>query len=261
MAHYALLVELGVFLEVSIGPPLIGPASPPLPVPPPTTLLGALAYPYLREQGVPEVVYVDGKPCSPAVRIIEKVHYASAGFYGRIEQRTLERVIQAFYLREQYLSDVKKLWSVSQRGFTSYADDRLYLFYIVSDPELAKYAYGITRVGRKESIVVVRNVIVKPLEELISKERDGSTIFYTPKNCAKVCEGSFEFKMSKLHKDNLCKTVKPEILEEYYVPGFDGMKCRASDEGVFLWLPVDEVEDDVLRDYPMILVPKDVLGV
>jgi CRISPR-associated protein Cas5a/b/c len=261
MTRYALLIKLDVFSGVSTGPPLIGPASPPLPAPPPSTLLGALAYPYLREQGVPEVVYVDGKPCSPAVKIIEKVHYASAGFYGRIEQRTLERVIQAFYLRKSHLSDVKMLWSIAQRGFTSYADDVLYLFYIVSDPELAKYAYGITRIGRKESIVVVRNVIVRPLEELISSERDGSTIFYTPKNCAKLCEGSFEFKMSKLHKDNLCKTVKPEILEEYYVPGFDGMKCRASDEGVFLRLPVDEVEDDVLRDYPAIIVPKKVLGV
>jgi len=261
MTRYALLVELEVFSEVSIGPPLIGPASPPIPAPPPTTLLGTLAYPYLRERGVPDVVYVDGKPCSPAVKMIEKVYYASAGFYGRVEQRTLERVIQTFYLRKQNLLDVKKLWGVAQRGFTSYADDRLYLFYIVSDFELAKYAYGITRVGRKESIVVVRNVVVKPLEELVSSERDGSTIFYTPKDCAKPCEGSFKFKMSKLYKDNLCKAVKPEILEEYYVPGFDGMRCRASEKGVFLKLPVDEVEDDVLRDYPMILIPKDVLGV
>jgi CRISPR-associated protein Cas5a/b/c len=261
MSRYALLVELEVFSEVSIGPPLIGPASPPMPAPPPTMLLGALAYPYLRERGVPDVVYVDSKPCSPAVKMIEKVHYASAGFYGRVEQRTLERVIQTFYLRKQHLPDLKKLWGVAQRGFTSYADDRLYLFYIVSDFELAKYAYGITRVGRKESIVVVRNVVVKPLEELVSSERDGSTIFYTPKDCAKLCEGSFEFKMSKLYKNNLCKAVRPEILEEYYVPGFDGMRCRASEKGAFLRLPVDEVEDDVLRDYPMILIPKDVLGV
>jgi CRISPR-associated protein Cas5a/b/c len=260
MTRYALLVELEVFSEVSIGPPLIGPASPALPAPPPTTLLGALSYPYLREQRLPEVVYEDGEMCSPAVKLIEKVHYASAGFYGRVEQRTLERVIQTFYLRKPHLKDLTKLWSVAQRGLTVYADNKLYLFYVISDPELVKYAYGITRVGRKESMIVVRSVVWKPVEELVTTELDGLTIFYTPKECAKWCEGSFEVEMSTIHRDNLCKTLTPRVTEKYYIPGFDGMKCKASDNGVFLRLPVDEVEDTALREYPMILVPKRAIG-
>jgi CRISPR-associated protein Cas5a/b/c len=260
MTRYALLVELEVFSEISIGPPLIGPALPALPAPPPTTLLGALSYPYLREQTIPEVVYVNNKMCSPAVKLIDKVHYVSAGFYGRIEQRALERVIQTFYLRKEHLKDVMKLWSVAQRGLTVYADNKLYLFYVISDPELAKYAYGITRVGRKESIVVVRSVVLKPLKELVTNELDGLTIFYTPKECAERCEGSFEVKMSTIHEDNLCKTLTPKVVEKYYIAGFDGMRCKASDNGLFLRLPVDEVEDVTLREYPMILVPKKAIG-
>lgn len=274
MTHYALLVELEVFSEVSIGPPLIGPAPPALPAPPPTTLLGALSYPYLREREIPETIYVNGRPCSPAVKLIDRVHYASAGFYGRVEQRTLERVIQAFYLRKDHLyekgekgvegerpKDVRMLWSVAQRGLTLYADDKLYLFYVVSDPELAMYAHGIARVGRKESIAIVRSVVMRPLKELVTDEREGPTIFYTPKECADRCEGSFEVEMSVIHEDNLCKALTPSVVNKYYIPGFNGMKCKASDNGVFLRLPVDEVEDTTLRDYPMILVPKSVLGV
>jgi CRISPR-associated protein Cas5a/b/c len=260
MTRYALLIELEVFSEVSIGPPSIGPASPALPAPPPTTLLGALSYPYLRERKIPETIYVNDRPCSPATKLIDGVHYASAGFYGRVEQRTLERVIQAFYLRKRYLKDATKLWSIAQRGLVSYADDKLYLFYVVSNPELAIYAHGITRIGRKESIVVVRNVVLRNLRELVTSEREGFTIFYTPKECAEWCEGSFEVEMSVIHEDNLCKTTTPKTTK-YYVPGFEGMRCRASEEGVFLRLPVDELEDITLKDYSMILIPKSVLGV
>jgi len=256
MGLYGVLVELDVFSEVSVSPQLIGPSSPTLPAPPPTTLLGALAYPYLRKKKVSEVTYVNGKPCSPVVELISKVHYASAGFYARTEQRVLERVNQTLYLRRAHLDKLEMAWTVAQRGITIYADDKLYLFYIVSDPRLIQYAWGITRVGRKESIVVVRNVIVGLLEDLIAEEHEGLTIFYTPKNAAEWCEGASEVRMNILDVDNLCKIETPKA-GQFYIPDFDGMKCRASENGVFL--RITDVQDPISNRPLMILVPKDVI--
>jgi len=257
MELYGVLVELDVFSEISVAPPLIAPSTTTLPAPPPTSLLGALAYPYLREKKIPEMIYVDGKLCSPAMELLNSVHYASAGYYARIEQKLLERVNQTFYLRRAHLGKVEMIWTVAQRGMVNYADDKLFLFFIISDQRLIGYAWGITRIGRKESIVIVRNITAKPLKDLVTNEREGITRFYAPKYIAEWCEGSTEVEMYILDTDNLCKAKTPKT-EKFLIPNYDGMYCRASDKGVFLKIDAQVANS---QESFLILVPRNLVGV
>lgn len=219
--RYAVLVKLKVPYGISVYYPQATTTAPAYPLPPPTTLIGALAYPYLRKTADSEVEIVGGKPYSLARRLLNKVLYTSAGSEGYSMSRDVERVLQAIYLRKDYWGRAEMLYTIGVRGVTYYLDDNLYILYIVSDRSLADYAYGIVRLGRKESMVTVEDVVVERVEDVVKAVGRGSfkTIFYYLTKVATGCqeERAYIIHMPKLSETNFTSTRLPET-EEYCVP-------------------------------------------
>ena len=128
--------------------------------------------------------------------------------------------------------------------------DRLYALYIVKDDTtiLADYAYGIIRVGRKESLVSIDEVIVKPIDKVITEEKRCKTKFYFPSSIAsewgrRGIDG-IEINMPILHRDNFMK--KEPRLDKFIVPApyaTEPINVKVNDEGIMiridnLYIPV-----------------------
>lgn len=234
--YYALFVELDVFFDVSVYYPQTSQATPSYPLPPPTTLVGSLAYPLNREKGVLEVVTTpEEQMCSSAVKLLDDVHYATSGSLGYVTYKSLERIHQHLYMRKEHWKHIDLAWSVAPRGGSTFLDDKLYVLYITKNPELASYAWGITRIGRKESHVIVRDVNLFRLEDLATEKLEESTYFYVPATIIHSCTNYIEVNMPTLSRENYCAGVTPRT-EKFYVPMFhDSMKCELDkDKGIFI---------------------------
>ena len=230
---YLAFVELDVFSGISVFAPLASTSAPVYPLPPPTTLVGALAYPLLRSKYSREV---DGE-YSTAHRLLNNVVYATAGAKGYSVSRDVERIYQAIYQRKERWEklEYKDLWyGIGVRGVATYLDDKLYVVYISRDELVLKYVYGITRVGRKESHVAPRRIIIGKVEDFIKYVNSFETIFYVPTRIAE-CEDTLTIAMPRLSRHNFEKTTQPE-LEDFYVPrGLGSMQCNVKDgEGLVL---------------------------
>lgn len=229
---YVALVELEVFSGVSVFLPLASTSAPAYPLPPPTTLLGALAYPYLRIRERKEITD-DGH--SPTIKILDKVKYAVAGAEAYSISRDIERVYQAVYMRKTYwgVEHRDRWFTIAVRGTVSYLDNKLYLLYVSSDRNLLEYSRGIVRLGRKEAHVAVNKVVIEPIENVAeSTRRVFDTIFYVPTSIAE-CEAASTkvLSMPKLSPKNFAFTLNPE-LEDFYVPrGLRPMKCELREGG------------------------------
>ncbi|MEM1873845.1 MAG: type I-A CRISPR-associated protein Cas5a [Acidilobaceae archaeon] len=222
-------------------------SSPVYPLPPPTTLLGALAFPYLRIKGE---IAVD--TCSQDLRaLVDNVPYASAGSRAFITHRFLERIYQLPYLRVQHRKDEKMWWDVAQRGGTVFQDDELYVLYVARDENMLRYAWGIARVGRKESHVIVRNVHIKKISETIVPEAISVyTIMYAPKNLLTACENAIEVELPTISYENMCRGSRDlrVLTERFYLPLDGGMKCNvAKDRGVVV--EIEGVRAVIPREY------------
>ncbi|MHB9301897.1 type I-A CRISPR-associated protein Cas5a [Thermofilum pendens] len=211
---YAVLVELEARFPISVSIPFVLTSSDSYPLPPPTTLVGALAYPYLRVKGQYSE-YLDG--FSPAKELLGKVVYASAGVASMYTvSRTVERVLQAPYLQPHNLRSVDMFYTVGTRMLVY--TDALYAFYVVNDPDLVKCAYGIFRLGRKESLVSVSKVVAEPLDKVLSYETEACTRFYFPKKISDNLLGPYEeIDMPVLDESNYRGSTKP-LTERFVVP-------------------------------------------
>jgi len=218
---YAVLVKLKVPYGISVYYPQASITAPTYPLPPPTTLVGALAYPYLRKSTNSEVEVIGSKLYSPARRLLNSVLYASAGAEGYFRFRDIERLFQTIYMRKEHWDKPEMFYTVGVRGVTYYLDENLYVLYIVSNPSLLNYVYGIVRLGRKESIVVVEDITAKELKDVVKAVDRGGfiTSFYFPTRIAAYCpEGiAHVMPMPKLSEVNFTSTRSPET-EEYCVP-------------------------------------------
>ncbi len=236
---YAVFVELNVFSQYSTYLPSTSASSEAYPLPPPTTLVGALAYPYTRlKYGVRE--YINGY--SPAIELINEVKYASAGIPLDeiiVPTKNIERLYQHIYLRPDYRRDVGRAYTVGVRPVL-YAN-KMYLLYIVrgSKPDIIKYSYGIIRVGRKESLVSVNKVYVYKVDDIISSDKVCETKFYFPSRIAlnwveKDVSGT-EINMPAIRKENFGKG--KIYYEKYVVPipfSLNPIRVAINDKGLIL---------------------------
>lgn len=214
---YAVFVEASVFSPISVFTPYATTSANTYLLPPPTTLVGALAYAYKRSLNDFKELAEDGT--SPAAEMLEKVLYASAGTdepYAIV--KSIERVYQHIYLRKEHWSKADMAYTVGARS--AVIARKLYVFYILADKTIAKYSYGIIRIGRKEALVAVNDVVVEPLEEVLAEgEKSCDTVFYFPLSIASEYSprGSWvEVDMPKLARENLAK--KSIVTEKYVVP-------------------------------------------
>lgn len=234
---YVALVELDVFSGVSVFQPYASTSAPTYPLPPPTTLVGALAYPYMRRFHVEDV-----ENHSAAVKLLNHIVYATSGSKGYVVTRDVERVYQAIYQRkDRWREEFKELWySIAVRGLVKYIDDELYVVYVSRNREILDYAHGITRIGRKESHAVVKSVSIWPLKDVIARSRRGEsfeTIFCTPASIASCAEATaVKIRMHRLTPSSFTHSSELET-EEFYIPrGWSPMKCELLDNGALIKL-------------------------
>jgi CRISPR-associated protein Cas5 subtype I-A len=84
--------------------------------------------------------------------------------------------------REFYDYVVSKMWSVAPRGLVTYASTA-YVLYITTNKDLARWAWLITRIGRREDVAFVRNVNIYDLRGLVISINGNVTYktrFYIP---------------------------------------------------------------------------------
>ncbi|MEM1604553.1 MAG: type I-A CRISPR-associated protein Cas5a [Zestosphaera sp.] len=245
---YAVLVKIRAPAGVSIYHPLATTAAPSYPLPPPTTLAGALAYSYLRTTEFTELVEVEKtrNTYSPTILILDKIAYAAAGAEGWMLTKDIERVYQLIYQRMERWGLLELAYTVGVRGNTYYPNDRLYLLYILKDEELAKHAYGITRIGRKENLVSVEDIIIEELSKVIKSVGSGTfkTYFYLPEEIA-VCTNHEIISLPKLTKENFGTTTSPAT-ERYCVSkGLGAVRGELKSSGVLI--EIDDFEIPVPR--------------
>uniref|UniRef100_A0A7C4BDD5 Type I-A CRISPR-associated protein Cas5 n=1 Tax=Ignisphaera aggregans TaxID=334771 RepID=A0A7C4BDD5_9CREN len=234
--HYFALIELQTFSPISISAPLTYLSSPAYPLPPPTTLMGALAYPTLRdslnelEQG-----------CSTAEKLLEHVTYAVAGAGGYIISRSIERMYNTIYQKpNRWIIDKTHgphplRWSILVAGYAQYLNNSLYVLYISKDKKILHNVYGISRVGKKEGVVSIERVLIDEVNKYIVRDPPSviETIFYTPSYIAE-CQFARLYSMPMLHKNNFCRGLRPQ-LQDFYVPLELGrMVCRVLGDAIVL---------------------------
>ncbi|MEL9941019.1 MAG: type I-A CRISPR-associated protein Cas5a [Ignisphaera sp.] len=215
---YAVLAEISTYGTISTYTPLASISAETYLLPPPTTIVGALHYAYKRASN--DFKELKDAGYSPATELVEgkRVLYAAAGIAKPVTvSKTIEKLYQHIYMRKQHWSRTQMAYTIGVRPVAIV--DKLYIFLIVNGEDLAKYCYAITRLGRKESLVAVDNVISVPVEKALTSERFCETGFYFPHKIAKEYSPKglwVEVDMPALHRDNYLK--KSIVLERYVMP-------------------------------------------
>jgi len=210
---YVILVDVDIPIFSTLPPYVLSTQS--LPAPSPTALIGALMSAIRR--------YRDGvlDELTPIEEIVRKafeegILYTLFRVPPYATTLTLERVFTMTYQRRVGLlteenvvkclddlltientgstkmvsekcrefcgSVVMKMWNVAPRGLVIYASTA-HILYITTNRDLARWAWLITRIGRREDVAFVRNVSVFVLGDLIVSVggNEGlSTRFYLP---------------------------------------------------------------------------------
>lgn len=213
---YAVLAEVSTYNTISIYTPYVSISANTYLLPPPTTIVGALSYAYGRSLNNLRELTENGY--SQAVELIEKkkVLYAAAGIVKPITvSRTIEKLYQHIYLKKPHWKKPEMAYTIGVRPIVTV--DKLQILLVVSDKDLVRYCYGITRLGRKESLVAVDNVVSVPLREALTKIEFCETSFYFPRSIARDYSPRdlwIEVDVPVLHRDNYAKRT---VVSELYV--------------------------------------------
>ncbi len=218
-----LLVEIVFSWGFMVRPPYLSGGGRSLPYPPPTTLIGSLAYPYLKLKNPREIEYIGDKPYSPAVKLLNTVKYAVLGYLqpSTTDIVDISKQYTYAYLRSKYKKD-RSFWSSAIGVGKTYSPTHGVIAYIVDDNEANKLyeaAWGITRIGSKEGLVAVRNVRLASLE-ILDDKGIVETIFPVDAayaECIENCEKTYMWRIDReAYGPN--KKNYTELLIEYLVP-------------------------------------------
>lgn len=214
---YSVLVKVRASTGISVYYPLATTTAPSYPLPPPTTLAGALAYSYLRTVRSTELVEEASEVYSPTVLVLDEIAYTAAGAEGWALTRDTERVYQLIYQKKPRWSSLELAYTVGSRGTAYYLNDKLYILYILTNKKLVEYAYGITRIGRKENLVSVEDIAVEELSRTVKSVGSGTfeSYFYLPEEIA-ICTNHEIISLPELAKENFKRTVS-SITDRYCV--------------------------------------------
>lgn len=219
-----LLIEVFFTWGHFIKPPYLSLGGASLPYPPPTTLIGALAYPYYKHKNLHgEILYIEGTPHSPAVELLNYIKYASIGYLEPTVSQIIDinKYYTFAYLREEYRKDESMWTSITGVGKTYVLSKAVALYLVKKEYAelLSKVAWGISRIGSKESLVAVTNVhLIK--EPIALNKTTIETIFPTPAVIVKNADKADKIVFWKITPEAYSRTKENlhEILEEYYIP-------------------------------------------
>jgi len=171
--------------------------------PPPSTLLGALAYPLARSLGWPEVLLGDGKETSGADRVREFVVSAHARLnFSLTVKADINRVFWFDFQRKEVKTDAIALERIYTSPISGARESEIELLYIVR-PELAERALGgkwaslleaggwsLIRVGQKEGLVSAEDVRLAEAE-VLNGEKVKTSFYFPLEACSSPPKGSW----------------------------------------------------------------------
>lgn len=214
-----------------------------LTIPPPTTLIGALAEPLIQLgflKGVRgETIKTDLGVSSAASLLDSIIPTASFCFDGTqngFAYEDINRYITLHYQQKakdpsgirrylpQYRTGALRVGKVSMpsgRGIACYIIDADAAHGIFSDdPErsLLQAAYNITRLGSKESIVSVESAEIIPNPTTLKPPLEIKTRYYFPYRLAEVTSEPSDFYIERFWRGGWSRRDKPEF-EDYVIPG------------------------------------------
>jgi CRISPR-associated protein Cas5 subtype I-A len=214
--YYLVLVDVDLPILSTLPPYALSTQS--QPVPSPTVLIGALMYAIRRyrdgsldeEAPIEEIIrkaFEEGilyalfwVPPYATTYSLERVFTMTYQKPGRAKLLTEENVARCLgdllaiedtgdveraskECREFYDYVVSKMWDVAPRGLVTYATTA-HVLYITTNRDLAKWAWLITRIGRREDVAFIRNVNIYDLRGLVTSSINGivtyKTRFYIP---------------------------------------------------------------------------------
>ncbi len=237
-------VKMHLHWGFSIKHPSYSAAQPSFRVPPPTSLLGALAYAVNRSGGGIEVS-VDGRVIySSVANMLDRVlwiTYRVEGLDPRLllETRDISRISMIPYVRSDnvYLGS-PNLWGIQVHGkiySPALMIDTLYFVKARVAEEVAKVAWGITRVGTKESIASVTSVSIH--EVTLTDLRDGETVYLLPRDVIKEASGDFVVvRLPSVSRDwyKLGEVRNVELFMKEYILPIKSVRASLSSNGTFV---------------------------
>ncbi|MCX8186883.1 MAG: type I-A CRISPR-associated protein Cas5a [Sulfolobales archaeon] len=259
-----IIAKAKVFWGYSIKQPTQTAAQDPIPLPPPTTVLGALASPYAKYLKLPEVVKVNNRNYSTAVKLLldDVVRYSTSGLMDStaVKYSDISKNIMLIYQRhkgKEYYFAVQAMGKV----YTPTMRESLLLAFIVNkDTELmSKLCWGITAIGNKEGLISVYDVATYDLKLIENTNQLIETPFITPSRIARCEAGCVEIDLCTLSTDSYISG-KVCTKEPYLIPVYrevkdlygGSMSVRA-DKGA----SIVEVPLETRKTY--LLIPKEVV--
>lgn len=213
------LVKAKVFWGYSIKCPAQSAAQESVPLPPPTTAIGALAASYARYMKLPEALRIKNNVFSTTVKLLADkiVRYGTSGLINLLATKysDMNRNIMIIYQRRkerEFHFAAQAMGKIYVSGSNGYMSDNLILAYVVDDAHvelITKIAWGITSIGSKEGLVSVDDVVVYDIATV--DEKVVETPFVTPASIARCSDRCVEVEMCTLSEESylagkMCKT-------------------------------------------------------
>jgi hypothetical protein len=154
--------------------------------------------------------------------------------------------------RKLYDEAVLIMWNIAPRGLVSYASTA-HILYITSNRDLARWAWLITRVGRREDVAFVRNVSVFVLSDLIVSVGDNeglSTRFYLPGRLLTNPAHGQRWILREVVNGNIREeefvvpVMSPKLIPMFYKP--------KTNEAIVIRLPID-------GGFEFVVIPREVV--
>lgn len=198
---FLLKVKLELSWGFSVRLPGTSASEPTLKLPPPTTLIGALARGLAYTLGLPEV-YIDGRDLiSTTERLNETIKSAHLAISANTEKKPIWSVVHDI-IRMQALQYMQpKYWKPDQKDtwFGIHAVGRVYMpstplevTYVIDGKKanetlkkewkrvLVKSAFSMTAIGVKESIVSIDDVTLEPVTHILEGGEEVCSRYYFP---------------------------------------------------------------------------------
>ncbi len=255
-------VEVELHWGYSIKEPLYTASQPTYKLPPQTTVVGALAYPYAYINRLPENIVDGDKLYSTTVRLASMIRWVSIrntmAPLGPIETMDINRLILVLGIRRAHIYPGSRfLWGVQPIGKIYSPSWKLEIM-ILPEKErvngIARLAYSIVRLGCRESLVSVDRVEV--VDANVSRQEFVSTSYYFPRRLAREISGNYMVThMPTLTSEfyRLAHITDPRrFIEEYIIPRdpVGRIDVRLAEDAIAILNPVN-------NDH--VIIPKEVL--
>jgi len=236
-----------------------------IPLPPPTTVLGALALQYARYSRLPETTTLGTKLYSSTVNLLTNkiIKYCTSGikYPSVVKHSDVNRSIMLIYQKHKEFKYHFAAQAMS-KAYTLIPENPILLAYIVEDSYvelISKLAWGISSVGSKEGLISVTDITIHDLKIITKNIVD--TPFITPSNIVECVKDCMEVELCVLTPesylaDSICKSGKFLIPVHGGIRDLFGgtMRVRISDNAVAIEVPLDS------NEYSYLVLPKEVVS-